>query len=246
MARRRHGEHAVILTVLTADIGLLSGVVPGGTSPRRAALLQPGNSLSLDWRSRLQDGLGTFSAEPSHLRTGLLADGLALAGVNAVAGLIVWALAERDPHPQLAAATEALLDRMDAGSDWAADYVRWELLLLSELGFGLSLDRCAVSGLHEGLAWVSPRTGHAVTHAAAGGWADRLLPLPPFLTGNTAPAADDLAAGLRLSGHFLDRALAQQTGRAVPAARGRLAARLATLRPGPACPAAPQDPRLGC
>lgn len=257
IARRRHGEHAVILTALTREIGLISGVVPGGASVRRAAILQPGNRLALRWRARLDDQLGSFTVEPGRTRAGLMADAAALAGLNAVTALIAWALPERDPHPRLVDETERLLDAMEAGSDglsggsvgagglsapraprgylgeeeaqgppWAEAYLRWELLLLDELGFGLSLDRCAVTGAREGLAFVSPRSGHAVTAEAAGDWAPRLLRLPAMLGG--ARGAGDLAAGLALTGHFLTAQLAEgQVGRPVPAARGRLVARLA-------------------
>lgn len=248
---RRHGEHAVILTALTMDLGLISGIVPGGASVKRAAMLQPGNRLSLRWRARLDDQLGSFTAEPGRARPGLMADATALAGLNAVSALIAWALPERDPHPRLTEATDALLDAMDAGEDgapetgglsaprpprgyfseeeqgppWTGAYLRWELLLLDELGFGLSLDRCAVSGATQGLAYVSPRTGHAVTAEAAGDWAARLLALPGILGGPEQPG--DLARAFELTGHFLNVQLAQgQVGRPLPAARARLVARL--------------------
>ena len=276
IARRRHGEHAVILTALTRDLGLISGVVPGGASVRRAAMLQPGNRLSLRWRARLDDQLGSFTVEPGRTRAGLMADADALAGLNAVTALIAWALPERDPHPRLVDATEDVLDAMEGGSGggaggtagagglsaplaataaflaengppdrfpgdrkprrysgeeetrgppWTEQYLRWELLLLDELGFGLSLDRCAVSGARVGLAYVSPKTGHAVTAAAAGEWAARLLPLPGILGGPEAEGG--LAAGFALTGHFLNARLAEaQVGRPLPAARARLVARL--------------------
>lgn len=256
ITRRRHGEHAVILTALTRELGLISGVVPGGASVRRAAMLQPGNRLSLRWRARLDDQLGSFTVEPGRTRAGLMADADALAGLNAVTALIAWALPERDPHPRLVDATEGLLDAMEAGSRggpgsdagagglsapratrrysgeeelygpvWAEQYLRWELLLLDELGFGLSLDRCAVSGAREGLTYVSPKTGHAVTAEAAGEWAARLLPLPGILGGPDAEG--DLVAGFALTGHFLTTRLAEaQVGRPLPAARARLVARL--------------------
>ncbi|WP_134726501.1 DNA repair protein RecO [Paracoccus luteus] len=224
IAQRRHGEHAVILTVLARDAGLLTGLVPGGASTRRAALMQPGGRLSLHWRARRDDQLGTFAVEPGRARPGLMADADALAGLNAVTALIAYALPERDPHPRLADATETLLDAMDTGAAWAGDYLRWEMLLLDDLGFGLSLDRCAVTGARAGLAFVSPRTGHAVTAAAAGDWAARLLPLPELLGGQ----GGGLAEALALTGHFLSARLAEgQAGRPLPAARGRLVARLA-------------------
>ena len=136
MTGARHGENAVILTVLTREAGLMRGLVPGGASARRAAMLQPGNRVSLRWRARLEDQLGTFAVEPGRARPGLIAGADALAGVNAVTALLAWALPERDPHPRLTDATELLLDLMDAGADWSEDYLRWEMRLLDELGLG--------------------------------------------------------------------------------------------------------------
>lgn len=226
IARRRHGETAVILSALTRDAGLISGLVPGGASSKRAAMLQAGSRLSLRWRARLDDQLGTFSAEPLRARAAILSDADALAGLNAVTALLRYALPERDPHPRLTDSTEALLDAMDSGSAWADAYLRWELLLLDELGFGLALDRCAVTGVRDGLTHVSPRTGHAVTTAAAAEWAPRLLPLPAPLGGPSGGIAEALA----LTGHFLDAHLARaQIGRPLPAARARLVDRLTAL-----------------
>ncbi|CAM2994536.1 DNA replication and repair protein RecO [Paracoccus aminovorans] len=229
MTGQRHGENAVILTVLTREAGLMRGLVPGGASARRAAMLQPGNRVSLRWRARLEDQLGTFAVEPGRARPGLIAGANALAGVNAVTALLAWALPERDPHPRLTDATEALLDLMDAGADWSEDYLRWEMRLLDELGFGLDLTRCAVTGTREGLAYVSPRSGRAVSAQAAGDWAPRLLPLPAMLGGRGNGGLTD---ALALTGHFLHARLAEiHAGRPLPAARARLVARLMGSQP---------------
>lgn len=234
LSGRKHGENAVILTVMTRDIGLISGIVPGGASTRRAAMLQPGNRISLRWRARLEDQLGTFQAEPARARPGLLSDGLALIGLNAVTALLGFSLPERDPHPRLSDATEALLDLMDHGANqpdgWAMSYLLWEIALLDELGFGLDLTRCAVTGARHGLAYVSPRSGRAVSAEGAGEWAARLLPLPSILggTGNGG-----LADALAITGHFLRAQIAEaHAARPLPPARERLVARLTGLTAG--------------
>lgn len=229
IGRRLHGEHAVILDVLTLEHGRHAGLVPGGASPRRAALTQLGSRLMLHWRGRGEDMLGTFAIEPLHSRAAIMGDPVALAGLQAVGALLVRALPERDPHPRLAQAVEGLLDAMAAqgAQGWAGDYLRFEMLLLDEVGLGLDLDRCAMTGAREGLAWVSPRTGRAVTAAAVAGQPElraRLLSLPAVL-GGAGPGG--LAEGLALTGHFLHRRLAEaHDGRPLPAARDRLAARL--------------------
>lgn len=190
-------------------------------------MLQPGTQLDLRWRARRDDQLGYFTIEPLRLRAGLLADPLGLAGLNAICALLVFALPERDPHPALVAATEALLDQVEAGADWTVDYLHWEMRLLDEMGFGLDLTTCAVTGAHDGLAYVSPRSGRAVSREGAGEWADRLLPLPALLGGAGDNRGNGLAEGLAITGHFLETHMAAELiGRPLPAARGRLLRRL--------------------
>lgn len=233
IARRPHGETAVIIEVLTARHGRHAGLVPGGASRKRAAMLQPGARLDLRWRARSEDQLGHFSAEPVRLRSGLLADPLGLAGLNAVCALLLFALPERDPHPALVALTEALLEAMEAGADWSGDYLRWEMKLLDEMGFGLDLSACAVTGARDGLAYVSPRSGRAVSREGAGEWADRLLPLPALMGGAGDNRGNGLAEGLTITGHFLETRLAAElVGRRLPAARDRLIRRLTAGQPG--------------
>ena len=227
IGRHPHGEHAVILDVLTLEHGRRAGLVPGGASPRRAALTQPGTRLMLRWRGRDPEALGHFAIEPLHSRAGLMADATALAGLQAVCALLVRALPEHDPHPRLALATESLLDAMagQGAQGWATDYLHFEMLLLEEVGLGLDLAACALTGAREGLAYVSPRTGRAVTAAAVDvEMRPRLLPLPTVL-GGAGPGG--LAEGLALTGHFLHARLAEaHDGRPLPAARDRLVARL--------------------
>lgn len=225
---RRHGEDAAIIEALTRDHGRHAGIVRGGASRRMAPVLQPGTQLSLEWRARLESHLGAFRAEPLRSRAAaLMASGDALAAMGSVAALLTAYLPEREPHPALYNATVTLLDRLGAAPDWPEAYVAWELMLLAELGYPLDLSACAATGGTEDLTWVSPRTGRAVGAAAGAPYADRLLPLPRFLRGETA-AATDIAAGLNLTGHFLRLWIAPAFGAAAPpAARERLAERLA-------------------
>ncbi|MFN6952210.1 MAG: DNA repair protein RecO [Albidovulum sp.] len=224
LAVRRHGETAAIIEVFTRAHGRHAGVVPGGSARRLAPFLQPGAQLDLAWRARLEDHIGTFTVEPVRARTGLLGDRHALAALNAVCALLHTALPEREPHAELYAATIGLLDRLGEDADWPLAYVRWELGFLEELGYGLDLSACAVTGARDDLAYVSPRTGRAVARGAAGDWADRLLPLPPCLLGQGAADATEIAAALRTTGHFLERRLFPDLGpRPLPEARRRFA-----------------------
>lgn len=223
LAMRPHGETAAIIEVLTAGHGRHAGVVRGGASRRMAPVLQPGTGVRLEWRARLDEHLGVFTLEPLQSRAHLLADRMALAGLMSACALLRAALPEREPHPGLWLPTLALFDALgEAG--WTATYLRWELRLLEELGFGLDLGACAVTGATEGLVFVSPKTGRAVTREAAGEWAERLLPLPPGLTGSGPMLPAELDQGLRLTGHFLDRGLRPVLqDRPLPEARSRLA-----------------------
>jgi DNA repair protein RecO (recombination protein O) len=222
LAMRPHGETSAIIEVLTAAHGRHAGVVRGGASRKMAATLQPGNGLQLEWRARLDEHIGTFTVEPTQSRAHLLSDRPALAGLLSACALLRAALPEREPHPALWADTRGLFDTLGA-EGWTSAYLRWELRLLEDLGFGLDLASCAVTGDTEGLAYVSPKSGRAVSMKGAGDWADRLLPLPAGLAGTAALPAEALAQGLRLTGFFLDRGLRPVLhDRPLPEARARL------------------------
>ena len=222
IAARLHGETSAIIEVFTAAHGRHAGVVRGGASRKLAAVLQPGSQVQVHWSARLDTHLGNFTVEPVASRAAILQDRLALAALNAITALLHLALAERDPHPALWVKTVALLDLLITGP-WQPAYLRWELDLLEELGYGLDLSTCAITGSREDLAYVSPRTGRAVSRAAAGDWAAKLLPLPPSLLGQGPVQGQELAQGLALTGHFLNRGLQAVLGdKPLPAARARL------------------------
>lgn len=226
LAVRRHGEADAILHALTFAHGRHAGLVKGGQGRTLRPLLQPGNVLELEWRARLVDHLGSYRIAAKRLpAAGLLDDPPRLAALGAACALIETALPERDPHPRLYAALLTWLGRLALDPEWAADYVRLELLLLAELGFALDLSACAVSGAREELAFVSPRSGRAVGAAAAAPYRDRLLPLPAFLLGGASDRTQ-IVQGLRLAGHFLARHILAPADRSLPAARARLAALL--------------------
>ena len=224
---RAHGESSAIVEALTHAHGRHLGLVRGGASRRTKPVLQPGNSIQLHWRARLNEHLGNFTAELTKARAGdMLESREALAGLNAFTAVAAAALPEREVHTPVFEAATLLLDAMQQTdfAHWGALYVRWEAGLLEELGFGLDLTRCASTGTTENLIYVSPRTGRAVSAEAGAPYKDRLFALPGFLLGsqNATPDAADIAAGLRLTGAFLlDRVLTPH-GRTMPQARMRL------------------------
>ena len=228
LTTRPHGESSAIVEVFTAAHGRHAGVVRGGGSRKMAATLMPGSHVAVSWRARLEDHLGAFTVEPLASRAGALSDRLALMGLNAVCAMLGFALAEREPHPRLYAATEPLFGVIGQAADgWPVDYLLWEMALLEELGFGLDLTRCAVTGTRDDLAFVSPRTGRAVSRAGAGDWAPKLLPLPLCLMGQGPATWEEIVQGLRLTGHFLGLFAAELGHRPLPEARNRLIAALA-------------------
>lgn len=228
LAVRRHGESSAIIEVFTENHGRHAGVVRGGTSRKIAPILQPGAQLDVTWRARLEDHLGSFTVEPRQSRAAdIMGDRDALAGLNALCALLVFALPERQPFPKLYHQTLTVLDLLGQSEVWGYAYLKWELALLNEIGLGLDLSSCAVTGAQDGLAFVSPKTGRAVTSAGAGDWADRLLPLPAFLAKGAVPSPSELSEGLRLSGYFLENRLASELiQKPLPAARQRLVDRL--------------------
>ncbi len=223
---RRHGESSAIIEVFTEDKGRHAGVVRGGTSRKIAPILQPGAQLDVAWRARLEDHIGTFAVEPLRSRAALVMDSrLALAGLNAVTGLLSFCLPEREPHAALYRRSEQLLDLLGQDDVWPLAYLQWEVALLNELGFGLDLSVCAVTGATTDLIYVSPKSGRAVSARGAGAWADRLLPLPPVLRGEGHAPDLEIAQAFETTGYFLASRMAPDLGnRPLPEARARFVA----------------------
>jgi DNA repair protein RecO (recombination protein O) len=226
LAVRRHGESAAVVSVFTAGHGRHAGLVRGGASRRASPIHQIGNRVQATWRARLADQLGSLTLELARPVAALLLDRPdRLAGLCAACALLEAGLPERDPHPNLYRSLGDLIDALVQEEAWWDRYVRFELDLLADLGFGLDLGCCAVTGGAEDLAFVSPRSGRAVSRAAAKPYADRLLPLPAFLVGQGSPDAAQIRAGLQLTGAFL-RHLFDASDTAVPRARQLLLDRL--------------------
>lgn len=232
LAVRRHGENAAIIEVFTEGRGRHAGVVRGGAGRKLSPILQPGAQLDLTWRARIEDHLGAFTVEPVRSRlSGVMNDRIALAGLNAVCALLSFSLPERAAYPALHARTVRLLDLMPVTPAWPLAYLQWELAFLEDMGFALDLSCCAATGATDGLVYVSPRTGRAVSAAGAGDWADRLLPLPPCLLGVGDAPDSEIALALRTTGHFLHTHLEpRRAGQPFPPARQRLLDRLSAQR----------------
>lgn len=233
LSARKHGEGSAVVSLLTLAHGRHAGLARGGASRRQRGLFLAGNEVSARWYARLDEHLGTFECELIHSRAARVMDRpIRLAALSSACALIEAALPERHPYPALHGVVVQLLDALDGDRDWAEPYVRFELVLLTELGFGLDLEACAATGTTEDLSYVSPRSGRAVSTDAGQPFHDRLLALPRFLAepGAAAPAPQEIRAGLALTGHFLSRHLFAPHGGRLPPARERLLDRLADPR----------------
>jgi len=227
---RPYGEGDAIVAVMTEEHGLHRGLARGGASRAQAALWQPGNLAQVRWVARLADQLGSFSAEMIHAgAAAVMDDALALAMLSAACAVAEGALPEREQHARVFHRLVLLVANLPRGADMLSELVHWETMLLSDLGYGLDLTACAITGETTGLAFVSPRTGRAVTEAAAGIWKERLLRLPPFLVGASAATPADWRDGLAVTGHFLARDAFGAHHRPLPQARQMLYDRVAAL-----------------
>jgi DNA repair protein RecO (recombination protein O) len=233
LGTRRQGEGSLILSLLTRAHGRHKGLVRGGAKSRQRGLYEPGNLVTASWHARLAEHLGLLQIEPGQFyAAALLDDPLRLACLEASVAVAETALPERSPYPGIFDGLQAVLQRLGADDGYAAEHLRWELRVLADLGYGLDLGSCAVTGVTAGLAWVSPRTGRAVSEAAGAEYRDRLLVLPRLLGGTGRPGTSevaDLLDGLTLTGSFLERQLFAPGGQGLPEARLRYLDRLRRL-----------------
>lgn len=228
LGARSHGETGAIVELLTLERGRFAAHVAGASSRRIKPLLQAGSKVAVRYRARMADQLGSATVEAmGEGLSDLFDDPLALAGLSSAAAVAAGALPEREAHPGAFNAFEALTMAFGLTADWPAVYVRFEAGLLQELGFGLDLSKCAATGSSDELIYVSPRTGRAVSREAGEPYKDKLLTLPPFmLSSQQRLGPGDVAAGLALTGHFLEAFVFAALNRPLPPARMWLVDRL--------------------
>lgn len=217
-----HGEHGGVVRLMTPGHGLQAAYVRGARGRRMRPVLIPGNAVQARLSARSESQLAQAEVELTHSRGPMMGEPLPAAAIEWATALTATVLPEAQPYPRLFQALDGLLSAIEAApsaSGWGAALVRYELLLLAELGFGLDLERCAVTGGNDSLVAVSPKSGRAVSAAEAGPFANKLLPLPGFLVEGGAASWADIIDGLRLTGHFLMRDVL--TDRTAPLIDGR-------------------------
>ena len=224
LALRRHGESSAIISLLTGARGRQSGLVRGARGRAARGFLQPGSLIRATWRARLAEHLGTIAWEPvAPVSPDVLDDAARLAALAAVCAIADAALPEREPQDAVYAGLLALLGSLADDAVWPSALVKWEAGLLQVLGYGLDLATCAATGTTGDLAYVSPRSGRAVSRAAGAPYRQRLLPLPAFLcTPGATGSRAEATGGLELTGYFLERNVFRAHGRGLPPARQRL------------------------
>lgn len=228
-ALRNHGEHGAVIRLMTPGQGLIAAYVRGARGRRMRPVLVPGNAVQAQLTARTEAQLPQAAIELVHSRGPLLSEPLPAAAIDWATVLTAIALPEGQPYPRIYQALEGLLDAIEAApsaAGWGAGLVRYELLLLAELGFGLDLDRCAVTGGNDNLVAVSPKSGRAVSAAEAEPYAGKLLPMPSFVREGGAASWPEIAEGLDLTGHFLLRDLLTDRSRPIADTRVRLVERL--------------------
>jgi len=228
-ALRGHGEHGAIVRLMTPEQGLVAAYVRGARGRRMRPVLIAGNVVQAQLSARTETQLPHATIELVHSRGPLLSEPLPASAIDWATVLTATALPEGQPYPRLYQALEGLLDAIEAAPSavgWGAALVKYELLLLAELGFGLDLDRCAITGGNDNLVAVSPKSGRAVSAAEAEPYAGKLLPLPPFVREGGAASWPEIVQGLDLTGHFLMRDVMTDRARPVAEARNRLVERL--------------------
>jgi DNA repair protein RecO (recombination protein O) len=221
LGTRRHGETSAILEVMTGAHGRHLGLVRGGRGRRMQPLLQPGNRVELHWRARLDEHLGLYQVEPLELNAARLFDSaVAVFGLQTLAAHLRL-LPERDPHRTLYETLGLVIGHLEDPVSAAELLIRFELLVLDELGFGLDLSQCAATGSRDDLAYVSPKTGRAISRSAGSPWQDRLLSLPAFLQRGAARRGSpaEIEAAFRLTGFFFGRHVYEARGIEPPQAR---------------------------
>jgi DNA repair protein RecO (recombination protein O) len=227
LSTRPHGETATIVQLLTRAQGRHAGLVRGGQGSRQRGVYQAGNRVSANWSGRLPEHLGTLACElVSSYAARVMDDSDRLSALSAAAAVCEGAMPEREPHPACFEGLLALLEALE-GEHWAEVYVRWEVALLAELGFGLDLSACAAGGDNDHLAYVSPRSGRAVSLSAGTPYREKLLSLPAFLVGRGEGGRAAVAEGLALTGFFLERHLFHPHDKPLPPARQRFEHRFA-------------------
>jgi len=228
-ALRSHGEHGAVVRLMTPDDGLQAAYVRGARGRRMRPVLMAGNLVQAAISARTDTQLPQATVELIHSRGPILSEPLPAVAIEWGTVLTATALPEGQAYPRLYEALEGLLDAIEAAPSalgWGAALVRYELLLLAELGFGLDLDKCAVSGSNDDLVAVSPKSGRAVSAAEAEAYAGKLLPLPAFVRAGGPSTWQEIAEGLDLSGHFLARDVLSDRSRPIFEARARLVDRL--------------------
>jgi DNA repair protein RecO (recombination protein O) len=228
LSAKPYAETGAIVHILTRENGHIKAHVAGGASRRLKPYLQPASHVSVSYRARTSEQLGSVTLEPLGEGAAFVFDDpAALLGVQTACVMTQAVLPEREAFQGVYHGFEALMSAFRLKAVWPYIYVRFETGLLEALGFGLDLSICAVTQSADDLIYVSPRSGRAVSRTAGLPYHDKLLQLPQFLLASQAPLLpDDLRAGFDLTGFFFEKHIFHAQNQPLPDIRARLIEKL--------------------
>ena len=223
--QQKFDDDKLLCWLFSATEGVYKGLITLNKKTR--SQIQIGNIVSATWRARLETHLGSYYCELlKPLPMPILNDKLKLSSVTSLCALLSTCLPERAPETKIYEYSLSYFLTIKDHSNWLIEYLRLELFLLTELGYGLSLDACAVTGSKDNLYYVSPTTGKAVTKEIGLPYHDKLLILPEFFKGEET---GNIVDGFRLTGFFLHKYLYLPEGNNLPQTRIRFAELIETL-----------------
>ena len=206
---KKYGESSLILNLLTEFHGLHAGLVRNSISKKNRNIYQIGNICNVEWTGRLEEQLGYYKSETENsISHNIINNSLKIDLLMSISTLISVFLADRQVNSTLFIETLNFINYLNnKGKYWLSNYIKWELILLSELGFGLDLKVCAVTGLKDDLSYVSPKSGRAVSKKGAGKWKNKLFLLPNFITKDNENTEDknELINAIKITTFFLNR-----------------------------------------
>lgn len=177
---KRRSAKSAIITVLTHKHGIYSGYI--SINKRLFCALQIGNILQIEWSARLSTQLGLLYFELlESMSAFFLHNPNKILALCAVAKTLAKTLPERVPQRKIYDAFYSVLLCMKRSRQWMAQYIKLELIILEQLGFGLELKKCPVTCSTQDLRFISPKTGRAISYTAGTPYKDKLLHLPQAL-----------------------------------------------------------------
>ena len=216
LSAKKYGEKGLIVNVLTESYGRYVGWINYYKRKSILSSVQPGNLVKVFWKSRRIEQMGNFKIELISSISGKIFDEkIKLQALTSLCSLLEKFLPERQRYSEVFNATKAFFKVLAFNNEvnneqWIKGYIKWEIGLLSSIGYSLDLKKCAVTGQKNNLNYVSPKTGKAVSRDGAGKFAPKLLKLPVFLGGTGVIGSsqnEEIIMGINITTYFFKNKL---------------------------------------